>query len=66
MIGTTRISLSAAAVVGLILTSGEASAQTGGTRFDACYHPSVGLVYRVNEPGLPAGCLDPSHVPCSP
>jgi len=28
----------------------------------ACYQPSVGLVYRIREPGLPARCLGPHHV----
>jgi hypothetical protein len=31
-------------------------------QYRACYIPEVGAVYRIGETGLPADCLDPTHV----
>ena len=53
---TTRI-LICIAVVAPLLASDEASAQSATDKIVACYHPTGGLIYRVNEPGLPSGCL---------
>jgi hypothetical protein len=37
-------------------------AQGAPATFSVCYVPVVGALYRIKAPGLPAECLDPSHV----
>ena len=54
----TRLMVLGAALLGAGATRLEAQATT----YEACYVPSVGAIYLINLPGLPAACLAQSHV----
>lgn len=49
-------------LAGTLLCTGSLKAQQ---TFQACYVPEVGVIYLINQQGLPTACVTASHVPFS-